>query len=76
MTTSITIRENDKCIFLADLTDHYNGTSAYNRNTRSFKKAAAFVEANRERLENSTLYSVIDELNNYNLKMRSYCAID
>jgi len=77
MKTAISIRENDKTIYLADQTDHYNMPAGYNELSRPFKKAAAYIEENRARLEEMTMYAIIRELESlFKLRFHTYCRMD
>ena len=76
MKTSIRVSADQKDIFLTDLDDKYNGTSAYNRGKRSIRKAVAHITENRARLEELSIFRVCEELDAYGLNMRVYCAMD
>lgn len=75
MKTSITFHA-DGTIYLRDVNDQYNGTSAFNRGKRSLKKATAYIQASQEELEQMTIGRVCDKLDEFGLKMHMYCAID
>ena len=75
MKTAITV-QNDGGLHLRDITDEYNWTSAYNQGKRGLKKAHAYIEANRARLETISISKVCNELDTFGLKMRMYCAMD
>lgn len=75
--TYIAVRRADREISLRDNTDQNNLPSGYNKGVRGFNKVADYIEANREKLEQMTMYSVISELDIvYDLKFRTYCAMD
>jgi len=77
MKTSIRTNVDAKEIFLADTTDQNNLPCAYNTKTRRIKKAIAYVEENRARLEQMTMYQVIYDIHfHFNCGFHSYCAMD
>ena len=62
---------------MQDLTDHYNGTSAYNKLKRGypkFKKAILCAIEDKDRSTFWTWVRVADE--KFNLRVHTYCAVD
>lgn len=67
-------------IFVRDLTDHYNDTSAYTKKIRGIELAWKFIEQifKDERLQKDLnfhdIIKILDE--KFNLNMHTYCAMD
>lgn len=74
--TGIRVDEERKSITLYDMTDQYNGTTAYNRNIRSFKKAVAFINENMESLKAGSFWQAVTALDAFKLNMHTYCSVD
>lgn len=69
--------DDDKSIFIEDLTDTYNGTSGYNKLKRNYKKAKEAMIFAIEAGDKSTFWQWIRALDeHYKLRMHTYCAID
>lgn len=75
--TFISIRPEEKQIFLIDTTDSYNEPRGYNKKVQGFKKVAEFAKQNMARLETLSMYEVIRELDTVkDLRFHTYCAMD
>lgn len=74
---TISFSDEKKEIFMQDLTDVYNHTSAYNLNKRGYSKfknqIISAVEAG-DKSKFNTWVNVASDV--FKLKMRTYCAMD
>lgn len=78
-TENIYIRFDDanKSIFMRDLTDKYNETSAYNKLKRNYKQAKADLIFCINAGDHSTFWQWIRALDEkYKMRMHTYCAMD
>lgn len=76
---SVYFNDERKSISVNDLTDKHNDQRAFNRNTRSYKKAKALFVAgikNGEVNGETTFWEVIKLFDMVGMKMHAYCGMD
>lgn len=74
----VSVRPEQKEIFVRNLKDVWNETCAYNRAKRPFSKAYKALEGLKvvEQQDKSTFNMVREMLERLGMKMHTYCAID
>ena len=74
----ININFEKKEIYMRDLTDVYNETSAYNKKVRGFKKVVEVMEKLKtvEKEDKTTFWGFMSLFDSLGMDMRSYCAVD
>ena len=72
--TCITYDEGQQELYFADRTDPFNEPRGYNQKVRGLKKAVEFLDKNFN--NNYTMYGIITALDQFNLQIHTYCAMD